>query len=183
MGLSMADEWYYWHDSEVLGPFSGRLLAGLAAVGEVLPTDIVWKNGVERGVPASTVRHLFRTARVDSAPLGVAAVASPSSDVANDLGGPKSVVSPAEAGEKAQPWYCGPATTGSTRKARAVAGKGAIIVGQDGSTVKFRKKCTECGFEDSSWRAIPITRGTTRVTYYCPKCRKSRAVEIHGHLN
>ncbi len=187
MGLSMADEWYYWHDSEVLGPFSGRLLVGLAAVGEVLPTDIVWKNGVERGVPASTVRHLFRPESVDPAPLVVAAVAAPSSDVANDregpAAGPESVVSSAEAGEKAQPWYCGPATIGSTRKARAVAGKGAIIVGQDGSTVKFRKKCTECGYEDSSWRAVPIARGTTRVTFYCPKCRRSRPVEIHGHVN
>lgn len=187
MGLCMADEWYYWHDSEVLGPFSGRLLAGLAAAGEVLPTDIVWKDGVERGVPAATVRHLFRPAPVDSAPLTGAVVVPPGSGVANDREGPaigpEPVVSPAEAGEKTQPWYCGPAATGSTRKARAVAGKGAIIVGQDGSTVKFRKKCTECGYEDSSWRAIPITRGTTRVTFYCPKCRRSRAVEIHGHVN
>jgi transcription elongation factor Elf1 len=64
-----------------------------------------------------------------------------------------------------------------------VAGKGAVIVGQDGTTVKYRKKCTTCGHEDSSWRSIPITRGTTRVSYFCPKCRRTCAVEIHGHVN
>ena len=55
----MADQWYYWHDTEVLGPFTGNQLADLAAVGTILWTDLVWKEGVERGVPAGDVRNLF----------------------------------------------------------------------------------------------------------------------------
>jgi hypothetical protein len=66
------------------------------------------------------------------------------------------------------------------RKARATAGRGVVIVGQDGTSVKYRKKCTACGFEDSSWRTMPIARGTTRLSFFCPKCRKKRDGEIHG---
>ncbi len=57
-----------------------------------------------------------------------------------------------------------------------------MIVGQDGTTVKFRKKCTTCNHEDRSWQTIPIPRGTIRVAFYCPKCRKQRQVEIHGQM-
>jgi hypothetical protein len=171
-GSSMADEWYYWHDTEVLGPFSGRLLAGLAAAGKLLPTDTVWKEGIERGVPASSVKHLFPETPANSAPPTEA----PSSPVVT-------ADASAIAGETPLPWFSGASPQPQTRTARAVAGKGAVIVGQDGTTVKYRKKCTMCGHEDSSWRAISITRGTTRVSYFCPKCRRTCAVEIHGYVS
>jgi hypothetical protein len=64
---------------------------------------------------------------------------------------------------------------------RATAGKGAVIVGQDGATVKYRGKCATCGREDASWKSIAIPRGTTRASFFCPKCRKRRDVEIHGY--
>jgi hypothetical protein len=69
------------------------------------------------------------------------------------------------------------------RKGRATAGRGAIVVAQDGINVKYRKKCTVCGHEDSAWHTMPIRNGPTRVPFYCPKCRKSRDVEIMGHLH
>ena len=57
----MADEWYYWNGSDVLGPFSGRILAGLAAAGKVLPTDIVWREGVDHDIAATGARAHART--------------------------------------------------------------------------------------------------------------------------
>jgi len=64
--------------------------------------------------------------------------------------------------------------------ARATAGKGVIIVGQDGKTVKFRVKCTVCGLEDASWKTIPIPRGVARASFFCRKCRKTREGEVNG---
>jgi GYF domain 2 len=63
---------------------------------------------------------------------------------------------------------------------RAVAGPGAVITGQDGKTVRFLKKCTTCGKQDSSTSSAAIVRGTMRSGFYCPKCKRRRAVEIHG---
>ena len=63
----------------------------------------------------------------------------------------------------------------------AVAGKGAVIVSQDGATVKYRMKCTTCGHEDASWKSIPIPHGTARSGFFCRKCRKRRDAEIHGY--
>ena len=65
-------------------------------------------------------------------------------------------------------------------KARATAVSGAVIVSQDGAFVKYRKKCTHCGCEDSSTRGMPIRVGATRDTFFCPKCRKKREVVIQG---
>jgi uncharacterized protein DUF4339 len=170
----MADEWYYWHDAEIMGPFSGKLLVGLAAAGTILPTDIVWKNGIERGMVAGQVKHLF-PAPPES---GQSAAATPAEPPRVET-----TASPAAAkpdGEMPQSWFSGAATAVTAR--RAVAGKGATIVGQNGTTVKYRMKCTTCGHEDSSYRSVPITRGTKRVSFFCPKCRRSCAVEIHGHV-
>jgi GYF domain 2 len=173
----MADKWYYWHDAEVLGPFSGRLLASLAAAGKLLPTDTVWKGEVEEGVLAAKVKHLFPQALTNSAPLTEAAVTVETQPTAGGV-----AVAAPDAVEAPPSWFSG-RTAPLPQRGRAVAGKGAVLVGQDGTTVKFRKKCTTCGHEDSSWRSIPITKGTTRVTFYCPKCRRSCAVEVHGYLS
>jgi hypothetical protein len=70
----------------------------------------------------------------------------------------------------------------SFKKARATAMRGATVVSQDGEYVKYRKKCIKCGTEDSCTRAMPIKNGITRDNFYCPKCRKSGEVVIHGHM-
>jgi GYF domain 2 len=75
-----------------------------------------------------------------------------------------------------------PAQQARGRKARATAGKGVMIVAQDSTNVKYRMKCTGCGYEDTSWKTMPITRGMTRLSFFCPKCRKRRDGEIHGVL-
>jgi hypothetical protein len=69
------------------------------------------------------------------------------------------------------------------RRARAIAGSGTEIVGQDGTNVRFRKRCVTCGHKDTSWQTMRIVNGLTHLTFYCPKCRKSRGAEIRGSLN
>ena len=57
--MNMADEWYYAHDANKIGPFSGQQLKNLAATGHILQADIIWKEGVAKGVLASKVKNLF----------------------------------------------------------------------------------------------------------------------------
>jgi hypothetical protein len=64
------------------------------------------------------------------------------------------------------------------RQKRVVAIKGATLVGQDGTKVLFRKKCLTCGFEEPARSSAFIKIGTSRVPFFCPKCRRGRAVEI-----
>ena len=68
------------------------------------------------------------------------------------------------------------------RKRRAIALKGAIITSQDGEYVQYRKKCVDCGHEDSGKSSMRIGQGVTRATFFCPKCRKLRAVELNGQV-
>src|SRR5262249_27105732 len=144
------------------GPVSEQDLTNLAAAGELLRTDTVWKEDVETGFPAGEVQGLFAAAGGSPAPA-----AEPTA--AQELP-PDAELVPLDAPAASAP----PAP-----KARATAQKGAVIVGQDGVNVKYRMKCTTCGHEDSSWKTMRIARGTMRSSFFCPKCRKRRDVEIH----
>jgi hypothetical protein len=189
--LTVAEQWYYWREVEVLGPFSGRQLVDLAAAGGILPDDIVWKEGVERGVPASQVQHLFppvpaalaTTATASSAGGTTPAVAGAAEPAvgSDSKGATASETATADSAKAKSGW--GDVRNAPAGKARAVAGKGTAIVGQDGKTAKYRMKCTVCNYEDSSWKSWTITRGTARMPFYCPKCRKKVTVEIHGHVS
>jgi hypothetical protein len=64
------------------------------------------------------------------------------------------------------------------RQKRVVAIKGAVLTGQDGVHVQFRKKCETCGHEDGCRSTAIIRLGSSRVPFFCPKCRRPRAVEI-----
>jgi GYF domain 2 len=75
-----------------------------------------------------------------------------------------------------------PTPSKTAKKGRATAVRGAVIVYQDGENVKYRKKCIKCSNEDSCTRAMPIKNGITRVSYYCPKCRKNGEVLIQGQV-
>lgn len=186
----MPARWYYAHDSTRLGPFSAEEMKALASSGEVGPEDTVWLEGVERGVLARKVKHLFSpphaapAAEVPAPPAGEAPEPGLAPAVARLDAAPLSVPhAPAAQPSEAPPahtsaWHQGPARTG-----RASAGKGAVIVGQDGVNVKVRKKCTVCGYLDSSWVTMPIRAGTTKLIYFCVKCRKTRDVEVVGSLS
>ncbi|MBI1916431.1 MAG: DUF4339 domain-containing protein [Planctomycetes bacterium] len=66
------------------------------------------------------------------------------------------------------------------RKGHVVALVGAIIISQDGVTVYYRKKCSQCGFDDRSRSSMRIINGITRHHFFCPKCRKKREVQLRG---
>ena len=71
-------------------------------------------------------------------------------------------------------------TPSRPRTRRATAGIGAVLVSQDGYNVHYRKKCSQCGFEDTCRSTMLISIGTTRSHFFCPKCRKNREVQIQG---
>ena len=52
-------EWYYRRDNQRFGPVNTSELKRLAACGELLPTDVIWKGGLEAWVPASKAKGLF----------------------------------------------------------------------------------------------------------------------------
>src|SRR5262249_43254513 len=64
------------------------------------------------------------------------------------------------------------------RKGIVISATGAIVIGQDGRTVQFRKKCRKCGHEDNTRSTLPIRNGTSRAIFFCPKCKKPSDVEI-----
>jgi hypothetical protein len=68
------------------------------------------------------------------------------------------------------------------RKRRAIGLKGAVILSQDGVRVQYRKKCSDCGNEDTCRSSMAINNGVTRTHFFCTRCRKNRSVEIHGTI-
>lgn len=185
----MAIGWYYAHDQEKLGPFSVQQLKDFAACGEILPTDTVWKEGVEAGVPASRVRYLF--ALPPPRPMGIYPVATPSNapSVTPAEEAPSKLAvfesTPATATPESTPEnvpvpVARPKTEPAPEKKRgtATALKGAVMAGQDGVQARYRMKCMECGHQDSSCRSIKISNRTMKSNFFCPKCKKRREVII-----
>jgi hypothetical protein len=53
-------QWYYTRDGrEMLGPYTSKNMKQLASKGQILPTDRVRKEGMEKAVRARRVRGLF----------------------------------------------------------------------------------------------------------------------------
>jgi hypothetical protein len=212
----MSDRWYYAHDDNKVGPFSGRQLLDLAVVGEILRTDTVWKEGIEKGVLATRVQYLFPPARAvvsTVSPVAPSELAPSSSGLVAPISGDRK---PAPAGLstgkgaeepiarealdptgpppadfpddiRLLPEATAPASTNqltplpyTAPKRRAVAVTGAAIVSQDGTRVRFRKKCAACGYEDQSWSTLQITLGSMKTTFCCSKCLKKQGVEMRG---
>lgn len=203
----MANHWYYTHDDNKSGPFSDQQLRDLADAGQILRTDTIWKHGVEKGVAANKVKNLFPPADEAPAPDEAARPDTKVDHSSQSAPGtpPSETGSPATA-EELPPSAAAesilaassedveltpeenvpsPVRTPAPQqkqgpKRRAVAGKGVKIGGQDGSKVRIKKICTECGFEDSCWHSMEIRIGINKATFYCRKCRKSRQVEFQG---
>lgn len=51
--------WHYSIDGEKLGPVSTPELRRLASIGQIAPTDLVWKDGMTDWIPASRIKDLF----------------------------------------------------------------------------------------------------------------------------
>jgi len=58
--IFMASEWFYTRDGKSkAGPVSSAQLLVLARSGQLLPTDMVWKEGMAQWMPASRIKRLF----------------------------------------------------------------------------------------------------------------------------
>jgi hypothetical protein len=55
----MTQEWHYVKDGQRHGPITARQLKGLAAVGDLQPTDLVWTEVFDEWKPANVVKGLF----------------------------------------------------------------------------------------------------------------------------
>jgi len=55
----MSAEWFYLKNRQNLGPFSQDQLRQLAQQGQLLPTDLVWKNGMANWSPANSIPGLL----------------------------------------------------------------------------------------------------------------------------
>jgi GYF domain 2 len=193
----MADRWFYTHDKVKSGPFSGRQLREIADAGNIVPTDTIWKEGVEKGMLAGKVKNLFPQAPTEAAPAVSAEVQTLPMEEENKVeearpektttsAGPEPEPLPDNVG--LQPLWEAQATGGKqkapdhVKKGRAVAGKGAIICGQDGKVVKFMKKCTACSHQSSTWTTVKIINGSMNTTFFCPICKRIRPVELSGRV-
>jgi hypothetical protein len=187
----MSTLWYYAHDEKKLGPFSPGQLKEMAAAGTILPMDTVWMEGVEKGVLASRVKHLFAPAAakstqpIDDASPAATIAASPLVEPTSPAVSPPpeiivntSLIPLESYAIKAQ----SKAPEKPPRKGRAFAMKGADIEGQDGVNARYRKKCIECGHKDSASHVILLSNRVHKENFFCPKCRKRRDVEIQCQM-
>lgn len=101
----MSNTWHYRHDGVERGPVSPAELKRLAATGGLEPDDKVWREGMEKWVPARTIKGLFPDAseqvqavagHVEKAAKTVRKVASATGEVAD------AVTEMAETGDKVQ---------------------------------------------------------------------------------
>jgi hypothetical protein len=69
----MADEWFYARKGKEFGPFTTAQLKRLGAAGQVRPTDLVWKTGMAKRVPARAVKGLCPEATSTAKPQAAAA--------------------------------------------------------------------------------------------------------------
>jgi hypothetical protein len=202
----MAEKWYFAREGRSFGPFSAAQLKESAATEELRPQDTVWKEGMERGVLAAKVRHLFPPIQAPPTPPSGRTVPALSPSLSPLPGSPSSppilgTHSELPAGlpeedvpflessvgipddlelvpiEDGIPAYAPEPAPASTKR-RVLGVKGAVLVGQNGVVVCYRNKCRRCGRADIYVTTMRIRPGTTCVNYFCPKCRKTQQVEV-----
>ena len=193
----MATQWYYEQQGNSYGPFSAEQLMDLAAKGRIQPQDGVWKEGMTRHVLAAKVKHLFAVPTPPAPPSpvgGTTPLPAPAAEPAAMAAAPKTPTDasrPGGSGGGPPPLLSGPAGSvpgqseprrpqPEVRKRRVLCVKGGVNVSDDGQTVRFRKKCPKCGYEDTSMFSMPIPFGSMRVNFFCPKCKRSHPVEVQG---
>ena len=62
----MTEQWYYSRNGQRFGPVPAEQLRQLAAARQLLPTDMLWKNGLSGWVAASTIPGLFAADTLDT---------------------------------------------------------------------------------------------------------------------
>jgi hypothetical protein len=157
----MVEQFFFSQNDTSFGPFSAVEMRDLATAERIQPTDLVWRAGTEHKVLAGRVKNLF------AAPPAQPSEASTPEEVAPPPAPRRAAL--AVAGRRPEP---------PARPKRVVSVKGAVLTGQDGVKVQFRKKCGTCGHEDNCRSSSIIRLGAFRVPFFCPKCRKARSAEF-----
>jgi hypothetical protein len=98
--MAKKKKWFYKRDGEQQGPFANREIREMVRTGDILPTDLLWKEGMQSWIAAGSVPKLFRQIRsnrrsspsvrllIISGALTVAAIiASPVSELARGFTG------------------------------------------------------------------------------------------------
>ena len=67
----MADQWYYSQQGQQFGPMSTLQIKKLATAGELQPSDLLWKEGLESWIPANRLKGLFDAETLDDESLGL----------------------------------------------------------------------------------------------------------------
>lgn len=62
----MAVIWHFEQNGKSYGPFSAEQLKEMASTGQILLEDTVWKEGLDKRVPARKVQYLFEAAQLSS---------------------------------------------------------------------------------------------------------------------
>lgn len=168
---NMADQWYFASDNKRIGPFSAEQLKKLAAEGSLLPTDTVWKEGIEKGVVATKVKHLFPEPKIHVFP----AIAHPRPETPFPLA-EGADLQPKEAAFSNHNELSPQREATPTGKATLI--KGAVLISQDGKKVVYKKRCSRCGTKDRFPTTLPLKEGVYRGRFFCPQCRRTGPVEI-----
>lgn len=182
----MSDEWYFAWEGREFGPYTADQFKGLAAIGRLQPTDLVWVPGMTAPVAASRVKNLFAALPVHAVAVETPVEPADSASLAEAVPPPVTVEAPSEPvpvalpkPPAAPPPTVKPPFVPKKKTGRATAGPGAVIVSQDGERVQYKKKCTKCGYEEQTRHSLMIRNGVTRSPLFCPNCRKSQPVEVH----
>jgi hypothetical protein len=185
----MVDQWYYAGEGGQQGPFSAVQLKECALLGRIQPTDMIWREGMARGVLAARVKNLF------PAEAGQALAGQANEPTANEPAPAAHAINREGALPQSKPADTDPAVifspaptptseaapAGKPRgKGRAMAVKGAVIISQNGESVQYRKKCERCGHAEACRTSMLIRRGCHTAIYFCPKCKKTSQVMIQG---
>lgn len=89
----MANEWYIGRNGSKVGPLSSAQVRQMVSRGEISPDDLIWKSGMERWVPCSTVKGLFSGSTGPASGSKSVAVSTPTyadqSNAVHDLDGRK----------------------------------------------------------------------------------------------
>jgi hypothetical protein len=68
-GETMAQEWYVTLNGQQTGPLGAEQLKQMAASGQLQPTDMIWKQGMQNWVPAKSLKGLSFGGAPAPAPL------------------------------------------------------------------------------------------------------------------
>jgi len=127
---TMATEWYYSQGGEQHGPVSGGELEELAASAKVLPSDLVWKEGMDEWKPAAQVKGLLPETPppLPGSPSGGSSVASMKRVVSALVGKGKAFVQSEPVQRKVKDVRAFWSKLSGKQKAYCAAGTGVVLI-------------------------------------------------------